>query len=190
MSRFKVLSLRVIAALCMSFSCIALVGCSSDEDEEAAIEQAISAEFDKLKNLDAATVDEIAQSVGNDELTKMGIDAKDFAKAYLDGFDYSVQKVEVDGDKATATVTMTCKSLSEFQSPLTTLAAEYVGDSSNWEKSESQIYQELGTKIMDTLKSTPTATTQPITLHFTESGGEWTADENEDTQITNAMASL
>lgn len=190
MSRFKVLSLCVIAALCMSFSCIALVGCSSDEDEEAAIEQAISAEFDKLKNLDAATVDEIAQSVGNDELTKMGIDAKDFAKAYLDGFDYSVQKVEVDGDKATATVTMTCKSLSEFQSSLTTLAAEYVGDSSNWEKSESQIYQELGTKIMDTLKSTPTATTQPITLHFTESGGEWTADENEDTQITNAMASL
>ena len=190
MSRFKVLSLSVITAICMAFGCLVLAGCSSPEDDEAAIKEALTEQFDRLKNLDDATVDEISQAIGSDELSKLGIAPADFAKAYLDGFDYSVQDVKVDGDSATATVTVTCKSLKEFEASLEKVAADYIADSSNWEKSETQIYQEIGTKVMESLKSVPTATTSPVELRFTESNGEWSSDTSTESSITNAMLAL
>lgn len=190
MSRFKVLSLSVITAICMAFGCLALAGCSSPENDEAAIKEALTAQFDRLKSLDDETVDEISQAIGSSELTKLGIAPADFAKAFLDGFDYSVQDVKVDGDSATATVTITCKSLKAFETSLNTMADEYIKDEANWEKSESQIYEEIGAKTMDTLKTVPTVTTSPIELKLTKSSGEWTTDSSSDSAITNAMIAL
>lgn len=190
MSRFKVLSLCAITALCMAIGGLVLGGCSSTEDDEAAIKEALSAQFDRLKALDDATVDEISQAIGSNELSSLGVAPADFAKAYLDGFDYSVQNVKVDGDNATAEVTVTCKSLKEFESSLTTMANEYIADSGNWEKSEAQIYQEIGAKVMESLKSVPTATTSPIKLSFTKSSGEWSPDSSNESAITNAMIAL
>ena len=190
MSRFKVLSLSVITAICMIFGCFALVGCSSAEDDEAAIKEALSMQFDRLKSLDDATVDEISQAIGSNELSSLGIAPADFAKAYLDGFDYSVQSVEVDGDDATAAVTVTCKSLREFEASLTAMANGYIADSGNWEKSEEQIYREIGAKTMESLKSVPTATTSPVELRFAKSSGEWSPDASNESTITNAMIAL
>lgn len=190
MSRFKVMSLCVITAMCMAIGGLVLTGCSSAEDDEAAIKEALTEQFDQLKSLDDATVDEIAQAIGSSELSNLGIAPADFAKAYLDGFDYSVQDVKADGDSATATVTVTCKSLKEFESSLNTMAEEYIKDESNWEKSETQIYQEIGTKVMESLKSVPTATTSPIKLSFAKSNGEWSSDSSNESAITNAMLAL
>ncbi len=190
MKRFRALSLCAITALCMAIGGLALTGCSSAEDDEAAIKEALSAQFDRLKNLDDATVDEISQAIGNNELSNLGIAPADFAKAYLDGFDYSIQSVKIDGDSATATVTVTCKSLKEFETSLTTMANEYIADSGNWEKSEEQIYQEIGAKTMESLKSVPAATTSPLDLRFTKSSGEWSPDASNESTVTNAMIAL
>lgn len=51
-------------------------------------------------------MDEILSEAGSEfaMLESMGIDSKTLVKSYLDGFDYTINSVEVDGDSAKATL--------------------------------------------------------------------------------------
>ena len=45
-------------------------------------------------------------------------------KAYFGGFDYVIDDVTVDGDTATATVTLTCKSFDDYMNAVTDVGNE------------------------------------------------------------------
>ena len=92
---------------------LVLGGCSGTNPEEA-IRADISSGLDELKNMDEETITEYADSLGDLGMEAYGIDNETIITAMVDGFDYTIDSVEVDGDTATATVTVTSKSMSEL----------------------------------------------------------------------------
>lgn len=91
---------------------IALAGCSSGPSDEDVIRQGVSEELAAIKAGGDEFISSVEEDAGED-LKTLGIDARDFMSAYLDGFDYSVGDVKVDGDSATVHLSITCRSMGE-----------------------------------------------------------------------------
>ena len=85
-----------------------LVACGGESAEDV-IRKGVTEELESIKNLDQAALDEIMAGAGaaNAGLEEYGIDMEEFCRTWLDGFDYSVDNVTVDGENATATATIT-----------------------------------------------------------------------------------
>lgn len=92
---------------------LVLTGCSGADPEEA-VRADLTANFDQLKNLEGDALEEIADGMGNTGLEQYGLENIEVITAMLDGFDYTIDSVTVDGDTATAEVTVTSKSMSEL----------------------------------------------------------------------------
>ena len=92
---------------------LVLTGCSGADPEEA-VRADLTANFDQLKNLEGDALEEIADGMGNTGLEQYGLENIEVITAMLDGFDYTIDSVAVDGDTATAEVTVTSKSMSEL----------------------------------------------------------------------------
>lgn len=93
---------------------LVLTGCSGGADPEQLIREDITSSLDELKNMDEETIQEYADQIGTTGLESYGIEATDIIAAMVDGFDYTIDSVEVGEDSATATVTVTSKSMSEL----------------------------------------------------------------------------
>ena len=87
---------------------LVLAGCGGPKAEDV-IREGVTAEFDKIKNLDDSLIDEMTSEMDSEEasaFTELGIDMKDYLKNYFAGFDYEVGEIEVDEDAGTGTVQM------------------------------------------------------------------------------------
>ena len=126
MKKLKTGALATLIACAMA-ACLGLVACSSGPTDEEVIKEGIASELDPIKNLDDATLDEILSEAGSEfaMLESMGIDSKTLVKSYLDGFDYTIDSVEVDGDSAKATLTATCKSFTDASTKAEELAEAF-----------------------------------------------------------------
>ena len=113
----KKLTLKTLACtLCASLALVSglvLTGCSGTDPEEA-IRQDITTNFDEIKNLDDAAMEEFAEELGDTGLESYGIETTELLTSMLDGFDYSIESVTVDGDTAVAEVSVTAKSMGEL----------------------------------------------------------------------------
>ena len=94
---------------------LVLAGCGGPKAEDV-IREGVTAEFDKIKNLDDSLIDEMTSEMDSEEasaFSELGIDMKDYLKSYFAGFDYEVGEIDVDEDAGTGTVQMkaSCKSL-------------------------------------------------------------------------------
>lgn len=90
-----------------------LTGCSGANPEEA-VRADLTTNLDQIKNLDEATINELAEQMGDAGLEDYGIETVDLIASMAEGFDYTINSVTVDGDTATASVTVTCKSATEL----------------------------------------------------------------------------
>ena len=102
------------ALLALSIGMVGLAGCSSGTSDEDAIRASLSSELDSIKNIDDAFVNEFSESIDMSQLSVYGIDGVEFMKSYLSGFDYTIDSINVDGDSATAQITLTCKSYTGY----------------------------------------------------------------------------
>ena len=103
---------KSLAAICASAMLVvsvgALTGCNANEANEEVIRESMTKELDPYKNHDSSVISQI-QSQNAVALATVGVDGKEYAEALLDGFDYSIEDVTVDGKNATATIVMTQK---------------------------------------------------------------------------------
>ena len=107
--------LVVLAALLtLSIGMVGLAGCSGGTSDEDAIRASLASELDSIKNIDDAFVNEFSESIDMSQLSVYGIDGVEFMKSYLSGFDYAIDSINVDGDSATAQITLTCKSYTGY----------------------------------------------------------------------------
>lgn len=109
----KGLAFGLIAVLAAAV--LVLAGCGGPKAEDV-IREGVTAEFDKIKNLDDSLIDEMTSEMDDEEasaFSELGIDMKDYLKSYFAGFDYEVGEIEVDEDAGAGTVQMkaSCKSL-------------------------------------------------------------------------------
>ena len=118
---FKKAVLACATAVLLAFGATALAGCGGQSAEDL-IRDNLSAEFDQVKNLDEEFLNEVTADASTSGLEEFGIDAVELMKAYFGGFDYVIDDVTVDGDTATATVTLTCKSFDDYMNAITDVA--------------------------------------------------------------------
>ena len=131
MKRGTIRALVASLAVVVAVSCgVVLGGCSSANPEQA-IRDDLTATLDEVKNVDDATIEELMGSVDTSQLEPYGIDGTEFARSLLDGFDYSIGDITVDGDTATAQVSITCKSAMDLYDELENMMTELSEDPDN-----------------------------------------------------------
>lgn len=181
----KIVAVVVSCALC-ALSAVAFAGCGGMSDEDA-IRQAISKEFDAVKNLDANFMEEFGSGIDAESLEVYGIDTAELVMGYLEGFDYEIQSVTVDGETADAVVVLTCKSYTGFETELMKAAFGLIDDPSILLKSEEELNAMMGPMIMEALANVELAQTDPITLTYKKSGKDWQPDASVSGAISDAM---
>lgn len=129
----------------------------------------------------------LEESAG-DELDMLGITEDEFTEAYLEGFAYEIGEITVDGDTATAEVTLTIKSFGDimttFQSDFTDWA--YSLDPSTI-TSEDDLYKQGGQIFLEVTREAEAAEHQ-VELTFTQdSSGVWWMDTASEDDLMGTM---
>lgn len=185
----KVLTCSITAVLALSVGLV-LGACSGPSPEEA-IREDLTANLDRVKELDDATVEELVGSMGTLGLETYGIEASDVVRSLLDGFDYTIDDITVDdeGMSAVASVSVTCKSASDFTERInqaaTDLATELMNDPSGLEllSDEGALNARIGEVVMETLDEVELQQTS-IEIDYSKTDDGWTAsDASELAQI-------
>ena len=91
---------------------VCLSGCGASNEEDT-VRGVLTQELDALKNMDDEMVEKILAegTSGAEVFAEVGIEAETFVRNVFGGVDYTIDSVSVDGDKATATVTLAHKDL-------------------------------------------------------------------------------
>ena len=185
----KVLTCSITAVLALSVGLV-LGACSGPSPEEV-IREDLTANLDRVKELDDATVEELVSSMGSLGLETYGIEASDVVRSLLDGFDYTIDDITVDdeGTSAVASVSVTCKSASDFTERInqaaTDLATELMNDPSGLEllSDEGALNARIGEVVMETLDEVELQQTS-IEIDYSKTDDGWTAsDASELAQI-------
>ena len=147
-----------------------VTGCGPSSEE--VIRNAITQEMDSYKNMDDSAMSEIATMAENEGISELGIDDQEFAAAVLDGFDYNIDDITVDGDTATATVTIVSKSYSDFEERITNIINELTDDPSMAELDSDQIVEVVGERVMQAFDEV-SLNTETATIEYKLNGNVW-----------------
>lgn len=182
----KLLLAPLMAAL---VACVVLLsGCGGPSVEEL-ITNDLTSQFDEIKNGGDDFLSGLEEASG-DEFEQLGIDPKEYAKSYLEGFDYKIGDVTVDEDKGTATaeVTITCKSMNKIVEDFATRYQEKVAALDEL-PSEDDLYKMAGQVMVDVTKAAKTKDTKVTFKYSANEDNEWSADDSATTEMMNAMMS-
>lgn len=173
-STIQGLLVTLAALLALSVGMVGLTGCSGGTSDEDAIRASLTSELDSIKNIDDAFVNEFSESIDMSQLSVYGIDSVEFMRSYLSGFDYAIDSINVDGDSATAQITLTCKSYTGYLQALQTAVDEVTANPDALAAlSNDEINQKIGEIVIGSLDGVELAATQPITITYTKVDGTW-----------------
>ncbi len=180
----------LVALITLAFagSLTALTGCSGPKSDEQIIRESLASDLDSIKNLDDGFVSELSESINVSQLTMYGIDGGVFMKAYLDGFDYAIDSVTVDGDTAQAQVTFTCKSYQGYQAALQEAVNQRVENPDELAgKSDDEINKEIADIVIGSLTNVEPAATEPVVISYTKVDDEWLLSSSATGDIAAAL---
>ena len=176
----------VACLVCMLACCMTLLaGCGGPSAEEVIREQ-LTQELDKLKGGEVEDFVKGVEGSAADSFDALGVDAKEYAKLYLDGFSYEIGDIELNDakDEATASVTLKIKSMTEIVNAFADEYAKQVGAMDSW-PTQDELMQ-LGGDILTQV--TKAAETKEVTvkLKFVQKDGSWEPDSDSVTKIGRA----
>lgn len=174
-----------VLACAMSF---VLVGCGGESDEDQ-IQEALDAELGVIIDPTDEIIEELAEEASasaGSSLDTLGIDVNELVSSWVDGFGYEVGTITVDGDTATAEVTISCKQLG----PIMMEWMETFEDDvlSQGLTSMTDIYEYAGQTIMEKIDGASLSDTT-VTFEFENDGSGWVFLDNSanQTQLEDAM---
>lgn len=170
-----------VAAM-MVFTLGAFTGCNANEANEEVIRESITEEFEPYKNHDSSVINQI-RSENAVALATIGIDGEEYAKALLDGFDYSIEDVTVDGKNASVTMVITQKDIDEDEAEaiMTALAEDPSFASMSMDERKALISD----KIFEYINSVDAAPQDPITIDFVLNGNTWELTDASELRMQN-----
>lgn len=189
MKNRKLLVLPLIAALGL-FCVLGLSACGSGGekvDDATLAEQAVRADLDMIKNVDDEMLSEVITPETEATFGELGLSASDFMKVYLEGFDYSISSVTVEGDTAAVDVTFTCKSYDQLMEAADSAAETLLADPDVYNYSEEELYSKLGELMMTEMQSKEPVEGETFTLTYVKNGDEWVLEDTADN--SNAIGS-
>ena len=185
----KKLTLKtLVCTLCASLALVGglvLTGCSGTNPEEA-IRQDITTNFDEIKNLDDATMEEFAEELGDTGLESYGIETTELLTSMLDGFDYSIESVTVDGDAAVAEVSVTAKSMGELMNmdadAMTEALMEDLTSGALDANDDDAVNAWAGAYVMNLVDAIEPSD-KTVTLTYINGDDGWELDESSNSEI-------
>lgn len=172
--------------ICMPF---ALCACDALNTDEGAIEKTLSRELDSIKYHNAHTVEELSDNMDLDMLADFDIDGADLMNAYLEGFDYQINSIEVKDVEAKVQVTLTCKSFSDFEGILTSSvkSSETVDAYESMSQKDFNAY--VSRLVYDAVSAAEVKQAEPVTLEYVKKGNTWEPQASASNTIVSAMMS-
>lgn len=171
----------LVAALTMLAVSFTLFGCAGESDEEL-ITKAIDDEMGIIVDPDDETIEMLAEeatSGAGSTFETMGIDSTELVKSWIDGFGYTIGTITVDGDSATAEMTITSKQLGPIM--MDWQASFEENATSQGFTSMDEIYAYAGQTIMDEINNaSPVETT--VTVEVNKDGDNWVFDQGAGNQ--------
>lgn len=176
----------IVLALGVSF---AVSGCSNDEQ---VIREGIDSEMSVFAN---PTSDNLKEAFGdteyaslNTELSMYGTSIDEFMQHVFAGMTYQIGDISIDGDKATAHVSVTMKDASDIM--------DNVYSSSDDQEELQQIYADQGITAVYTavwqefykqLDATTDTTTTDLDLTLTKTDDTWSVDDDSVDDFVNSL---
>ncbi len=181
--------LRFLAGGMMTVLAVAgITGCEKKLDAEEVITESITAQLESIKTLDEETLKELSADELTEEFAPYGIDGEEYLRTYLDGFDYTVGEVTVDGDTAQADVTLTCKSYQDIEDGIENAVVEIMETPEEiLELTEEEINLKIGEVIMGAIGEIEPKETEPITLTYEQKDGTWSEAKETEDLVTDAL---
>ena len=141
---------------------------------------------DQLSNIDNETLNAMFDADALAQFEAMGLDGAEFVKGILDGFDYEIGEITINGDKAEAAVTLKMKDLKEWMTNVEEGAVQLALENPNI--SQDELMAKMGPLMMDALGKVEGMADIPITVTATETNGTWTVDGDAlSKEVSNAM---
>ena len=195
MSKTMKRATTLLVALAMSVGlCFGLAACSSSANSD---ETAIKTELDKalgaLKNPTAESIGELMDDTSTfEEFEKMGVDPIEMLQHLFGKFDYTIDSVKVDGDTATAQLTLTNidleKAITSFTNDMGN-DAEFTSQliSAYQSGGEAAMYELVFDKMYEYIDNSDELVTSEAELKLTKANGQWQIDENSEVEMISAM---
>ena len=183
---------NLIAALCVAAVMtlgMALAGCSAAPDPAEQIKANLAAQFDPVKNLDQAAIEELTAEIeAANEFETYGIDGAQYVESMLAGFDYEVKDVTVAEDEtsAVATVAVTCKSFTDAAERATKLSEELATSGELAGVSMDEMNKKIGAIMLQAMDETEAKTTE-CAFDYRLADDTWIIDKNAEQEIYNAF---
>lgn len=133
-------------------------------------------------------MDELNASVASAGLDEYGVSTNQYITSLLDGFDYTIDTVTVaeDGNTATASVSITCKTFTDATARAEELSAEFANSEDILGMTEDELNAKIGEIMMQAIDETEPKTTS-CELGYTLVDGTWTIDGDAESEIYTAF---
>ena len=124
------ITLVLVAAIVLAAFQNIVVGYGQEGDES--VRQSVENQLDGIKNLDSSALALIESGLSPHDasvLSQTGLKVKDFAKMYLDNFDYRIEDVKVEENKAQVEVVLSGLDFSSSKGAITTVSKTIASNS-------------------------------------------------------------
>jgi hypothetical protein len=184
--------LGAFACLLVMFVACGLVACGGQSDEQA-IRSGISAELDNFKNPTKESlskiIDENDSSVS--EIKSYGIDPYEFIAHCFKSFDYKVGDVKVNGNEATANVSVTNVDISKAFQKASERADTDEGTAKMTDillaEGQNGVVKQLFAWFYEAVDAETSTVTTDVSLKVNKGGdGKWQVDQNSLNDLVNA----
>ena len=188
---FKRIALTIASCVLALGLALGLSACSKQNDEEL-IRASISEVMEVFKNPTEENLKPYIEESDIDlsELEEYDVDLYEFMGHCFKHFDYSIDEVKVDGDKGTATLTLTNADLNAAVTAATEDITANMSDytdlitSEDGEKEFMKIY--FG-KVYDALDAATDTVSTEATLKLEKKDGKWDVDDSSVNEVVGAM---
>lgn len=187
-------ALRAITAIVSCVLALGLVvglnGCGKNDEE--LIRASVSEVMDLFKN---PTKENLQGFINEDEidlstLEEYDIDIYEFLGHSFKHFDYTINDVTVDGDTASANLTLTNTDLGAVVEETTTEITENIDDYAdvlNGENGRKEFMKIFFNKIYEKLDASEETVSTDATLQLNKVDGEWEVDDSSMDAVVSAM---
>jgi len=177
MKKFSLVAVSIVMAFALAFS---LAGCGNAD--EKVIRDSLTKEFNQFKD-PKSKMWKVDMKDNLKELSDLGVNTDDLIAAWVKDFSFKVGTIKIEGNKATAEVSITCKQLF----PAIEKATEKLSNDPNLSNmSEKQAMKKWGEQVIAELNSAKAVTTV-ISIPWTKTGNTWEEDAAAEAQYSKAL---
>jgi len=178
--KMRKISLIVVSVMMIFVLAFSLVGCGNPD--EKAIRDGLTQEFNQFKDPKS----NLWQKEMKKELkglSDLGINVDDMITAWVKDLSFKVGTIKIDGNKATAEVSITCRQFyPAFEAATNRLMEEDIESFAN----EAAVYKRYGELIVDELNKQKPVTTV-INIPCKKDGNTWSDDKGAEEEYARAL---